>query len=42
MVIGDAEDKSDNDFEKLPVQEGALTGFAFSIDTTLKLIYNGY
>ena len=42
MVIGDAEDESDNDFEKLPLPEGALTVFAFILVIASKLIYNGY
>ena len=42
MVIRHAEDESNINFEKLPVPEGALTLFAFSVDITSKMIYNGY
>ena len=42
MVIRDAQDESNINFEELPVPEGALKLFAFSVVLKLKLIYNGY
>ena len=42
LLIRDAEDESDHNFEELPVPGGALSLFAFSVAITSKLIYNGY